>query len=607
MNRLRPTGRGLTAASLLGLLMVTPSVAQDPCAGLRFTDVAEQVGLRFLHDRGSKGEMHLPETMGAGAAWFDYDGDGWLDLYVVQSGPFPPDGSEAAANRLYRGRGDGTFEEVRDSGAEDRGCGQGVAVGDVNGDGRPDLFVTNYGEDRLLIQQPDGTYRRGPFPPQDGWSSSAAFADADGDGDLDLYVSRYMDYELKSDMFCGDPETGRREYCDPSLFLPSPDSFYRNRGDGTFEDATLTAGFETAIGRGLGVVFTDLDDDGRPDVYVANDLNINHLFHNLGEGRFEALSLISGAGLNRQGKAEAGMGVAVGDIDGDLDPDLVVTNFDVETNTLYRNLGGMVFEDMSAASGFAVPSFNLLGFGDVLADLDLDGDLDAYITNGHIYENPARETIRYRQPDLLLLGDGRGGFRTAKCGPVFESREVGRGLAAGDYDNDGDIDLVIVNNAGPLQLLRNDVSGRRWVGVRLRGKPPNGDAVGARVLLVTERGRQVRWVMAGDSYQSASDRRLLFGLAAGDRPLRVEVTWPWGQGETRAFVDPPLGDYVTIDQATGELTAGTAPAAPLSDHPAEPCPLICAGLPPWLATVGLVLLLAAGALAYRWSRGARRA
>jgi hypothetical protein len=425
----------------------------------------------------------------------------------------------------------------------------GAVAADVDGDGATDLYVTNYGPDVLRRNRGDGSFEDSTVAAglgTGGWSSSAALADADGDGDLDLYVSRYVEYDPQHELFCGDRRSSARRYCDPSLFRGAADRFYRNRGNGTFEDATVAAGLAGADGRGLGVAFVDLDGDHLPDLYVANDLTINFLFRNLGDGRFEDRSLLSGSAVNGEGKPEAGMGVAVGDLDGDLDPELAVTNFDVETNTLYRNLGGLLFEDVSAASGFGLPSFNLLGFGIVFADLDLDGDLDVYVANGHIFEDPARENVDYEQRDQILLGDGRGGFDELRCDFLDRRRTVARGLALADYDNDGDHDLAIQENGGPFALLRSDgdpQAGFGWLGVELRGRAPNTEAVGSVVVLTAGGSRQMRWVRAGDSYLSASDRRLLFGLGA-EQPSMLEVRWP--SGNRTRLGSPPAGRYLIV-------------------------------------------------------------
>lgn len=543
---LATVGAALAAAGAQEATLGSGSMTR--CGPLQLRDVTESAGVAFRHQRGGRGEKHLPETMGAGVAWLDFDGDGWLDLYLVQSGPFPPDGSAAAGNRLFRNLGDGRFVDVTArSGTGHRGYGQGVVVADVNGDRRPDLYLTNYGPDALLINRGDGTFVDGTQASAlglDGWSSSAAFADADGDGDLDLYVARYVEYDPEQPIFCGDPTTGERKYCDPSLFVGAGDRYYANNGDGTFEDATEAAGIGAADGRGLGVVFVDLDADGHPDVYVANDETLNFLFHNLGSGRFEDLSLASGTAANRDGKPEGGMGIAVGDVDGDLDPDLAVTNFDVETNTLYRNLGDTVFEDVAAASGFGMPSFNLLAFGIALADLDLDGDLDFYVANGHIFERPERENVTHAQRAQILLGDGRGRFSELRCSYLDARPMVARGLAGADFNNDGDPDLAVLENGGPAALLENGTGGDR-VGVALRGTPPNTEAVGSRVTLSGDGGRQLRWILAGDSYQSSSDRRALFGLGDGSADA-LEITWP--SGHTRRLLSPPQNRCLIVPQ-----------------------------------------------------------
>lgn len=539
--------RALPALALVVSLAVAASGQEEvaPCGSVGLQEVAAVTGIEFRHERGAAGAKHLPETMGAGLAWLDADGDGWWDLYLVQSGAFPPDGTAAAADRLFRNLEGKGFAEAAQAGL--RGYGQGVVAADVEGDGDTDLYLTHFGANALLRNRGDGTFDEVAAAAGlevGGWSSSAAFADADGDGDLDLYVSRYLHYDPAHGLFCGDPESGDRRYCDPSLFLGAGDRFFRNRGDGTFADATAEAGVAPADGRGLGVIWSDLDDDGRPDLYVANDLTTNLLLHNLGDGTFEDVSLLSGTAVNREGKPEAGMGIAVGDVDGDLDPDLGVTNFDVETNTLYANLGGMAFEDVAAASGFGPPSFNFLAFGVAFLDLDRDGDLDAYIANGHIFEQPRRDTVSYRQRDQVLLGDGKGGFKELRCAALAARQTVARGLAVADYDNDGDPDLGIQANGGAFTLLRNEVSRGGWLGLDLRGAAPNTGAVGARAVLTTRRGRQVRWVLAGDSYQSSSDRRLLFGLDEGDEPVALEVRWPGGR--ILRLEAPPRDRYLVL-------------------------------------------------------------
>jgi len=542
-------------SALLCLLTGVAPVAGDPsslgqgeCGRFDFRDVGPDVGVEFVHQTGATGGKHLPETMGAGVSWLDFDGDGWLDLYLVQSGAFPPGSGVSEGNLLLRNLEGRCFEVVEDSGAEDRGYGQGSVAADFDGDGDLDIYVTNYGPDTLLLNQGQGRFDDGSNDAGlglDGWSSSAALADADGDGDLDLYVSRYLIFDPEEEIFCGDPETGRREYCDPAMFRGAEDRFFRSQGDGRFFDTTEEAGIAPADGRGLGVRFSDLDGDFLPDIYVANDLTVNFLFANHGDGTFEDLSVLSGAAVNRDGRAEAGMGIALGDVDGDLDPDLFVTNFDVETNTLYRNQGGFFFADVSRASGLGIPSFNQLAFGVVAADFDGDGDLDMYVANGHIYERPLRENVRYRQPDQLFEGDGRGGFVPVPCTVLDERPTVARGLATGDFDNDGDLDLLVQENGGPARLLGNGGEPNGWLGLRLLGHAPNIYAVASHIVLETSAGRQVRWVTAGDSYQSSSDQRVHFGLGEAEI-LSLEIRWPDG-GRSR-LLKPPAGKFLVVPQ-----------------------------------------------------------
>jgi hypothetical protein len=542
--------------SCLGALALSPAAfvgateTSGRCGAFDFADVTQEVGVEFMHESGAAGDKHLVETMGGGLAWLDYDHDGWMDLYLVQSGPFPPDGSPAAANRLFRNLDGERFVDVTDrSGTGDRGCGQGVLAGDVDGDGQIDLYVTNFGRDVLLHNDGQGGFENRTVASGlglDGWSSSAALADADGDRDLDLYVTRYVQYDVEADIFCGDPQTGEKRYCDPSIYLGASDRFYRNSGSGVFVDASAAAGILPADGRGLGVVFLDLDDDGHPDLYVANDLNINLLVHNRGDGTFEDVSLFSGIGVNRDGRPEAGMGLAVGDVDGDLDPDLAVTNFDVETNTLYRNLGAMSFEDVSSASGFGLPSFNQLAFGIAAFDGDQDADLDFYISNGHIFEHPKRDNVSYRQRDQVLLGDGAGNFSELRCPQLDERQTVGRGLAVADFDNDGDADLGLQTCGGPFSLLGNRADGTEWLGLIPHGRSPNSEGVGLRAILRSSGTAQVRWVYAGDSYQSSSDRRLLFALPVGDSVQSVELTWP--SGRHQRFRGLASGRYIHFQE-----------------------------------------------------------
>lgn len=538
---------------VLGLALFLGPVAtaaEDICSLVALVDQTRTLGIDFVHRSGAAGDKHLPETMGAGVAWLDYDGDGWLDLYLVQSGSYPPDGARSAANHLYRNlSGKGFADVTRAAGAGDQGYGQGAVAADVDGDGAMDLYIANVGADALLRNRGNGSFVElgGEMGlAADGWSSSVALADSDGDGDLDLYLTRYLDYAVDPGLFCGDVDSGEKRYCDPNMFSGLGDLFYENRGEGRFVEATGKAGIAPAEGRGLGVVWVDLDADRRPDIYVANDLTINLLFRNLGGGEFEDVSLLSGSAVNHEGKPEAGMGVIVADLDEDGDPDLAVTNFDVETNTLYANLGEMTFEDRSVTSGFGLPSFNLLGFGIVSLDLDRDGHLDLFVANGHIFEKPQRSTVSYAQPPLILQGSIGGKFSRLECSTLWREPVVGRGLATADYDNDGDPDLALSVNAGPAKLLENRVPGGAWVGLQTVGRAGNSQGIGSFVELTWSGGVQRRWVTAGDSYQSSSDRRLLFGLPEQATVADVEIQWP--DGNRTRFLSPRLNRYLVLKQ-----------------------------------------------------------
>ena len=557
--RRRAGGAGPALAGVLaawGLLAMGPGkkntrLAPSPDAGcpVLFRDVAAQAGLKFLHQRGATPAHQLPETMGSGLAWLDYDNDGWMDLYVVQSGPFSGNGGPRPPDRLYRNNRDGTFTDVTEkAGLKNTGYGMGAIAADYDNDGWVDLFVTNFGRNVLYHNNGDGTFTdvtEKAGVGGSGWSTSAAFADFDGDGFLDLFVVRYLDYSVEKNYFCGDPVKGRRDYCHPSLYPPIGNLLFRNNGDGTFTDVTDSSGIGGSRGKGLGVVVTDIDDDGRPDIYVANDTTMNFLFHNLGAMKFEDVSLISGAGVNASGRAFGGMGVSAGDLDGDGRIDLAVANFEAEPNSFYRNLGSGVFEDASSMSGFGPPAFNFSGFGLNMLDAANAGRLDVFIANGHVLEVPKMQGVTYAERPFLMWNDGKGRFHEKGCGEPFRRALVGRGSAVADYDNDGDLDIAVSNSGGPLELLRNDGKHGGWVGLALSGTKSNRQGIGARVTLETENRRQVREVKAGDSYLSSSDPRVHFGLG-GAAIRRVVVRWPSGIVQEVSSARP--GRYQTIEE-----------------------------------------------------------
>jgi hypothetical protein len=519
------------AAACAAPLEDSPETRLD---GRRFVDITDRAGVDEVHDPGATGEKWVPETMGAGVAVLDADGDGWMDLYLVQSGPLFGDRSRAPGNRLFRNRGDGTFADITEqAGVGDTGYGQGAVAADVNGDGAVDLYVANYGPNVLYVNNGDGTFTdvsaaAGVDDPR--WSTSAAFFDADGDTDLDLYVANYVEFSLETHRVCGDPESGRVSYCHPDVYPSSPDALYVNRGDGTFTDATERAGIVDLDGKGLGVVAADLDNDGLTDLYVANDSTPNFLFANRGDGTFDEVGLYRGAAFNGAGQTQAGMGVDAGDVDGDGWLDLIVTHLSMEDNALY--LGGPGgYRYGTGAAGLYGPSLPVLGFGCAFFDLDADGDLDLVVANGDVVDNidQFRAGASWAQPDQVFVNDGAGRFDLLPpelAGDLSEPR-VGRGLAVADVDNDGRQDLVVTHNRGRARLYRNAGGGGRWLGIALDGTGGNRAGIGARVHVRAGGMSTFREVRAGSSYASSNDPRLVFGLGEADG-ADVSVRWPNG-------------------------------------------------------------------------------
>lgn len=507
----------------------------------RFHEVARASGIDFEHFDPVTDTQYVSETIGSGAGWIDFDGDGYLDLVLVNSAPMPGGSppTKPPLNQFYRNRRDGTFEDVTDSTCDSPpGFGQGCAVGDFDNDGFDDLYISYYlGPNRLYHNNGDGTFD--PVSAQAGtdcplWSTSSAWGDLDGDGDLDLYVCNYLEMPLDKYPYCGDPRHKVRTVCSPLKFEPQPDVVYRNEGNGSFSDVSEAWGFRPENGRGLGVVVADLDNDGLPDVYVANDRSPNLLFRNLGGGRFHEQGLLSGCALSADGKAQAGMGVDAGDVDGDGRLDLFVTNFLHEPNSLFRNDGGSMFREISARSGLGRPSFLRLGFGCGLFDADNDGDLDVFVANGHVDRNPELHGFAepYRQPAQLFLGNGKGRFveiTGPAAGAYFSERHVGRAAAFADYDNDGDLDIAVNHNGEPAALLRNDSTDLgHWLRLELVGVPSDRNSVGTRITCVAGGRTQIHELMGGRSYLSAHDRRPLLGLGSNQMVDQLEIRWPNG-------------------------------------------------------------------------------
>jgi len=515
-------------APLRAFLVVTTAVAMttEAAAELRFVDVAAEMGVTTRTWCGREEKPHILESNGTGLALFDYDGDGDLDLYLVNG--WRLEGAEIAErgrDALYRNRGDGTFEEVTAAaGLGQDGWGSGVAVGDADGDGLPDLLVTNFGPDLLYRNRGDGTFEQVPDSPSiDGWSAGAVFFDADRDGRNDLLIGGYIDCTL-GEVLTARPELawqGLRVMAGPFGLEGLANRYWHNEGGGRFREATSEAGLsDPGLYYSFGILAADLDGDDDVDVYVANDSNPNYLYRNDGGGRFQEMGLWSGAALDHGGNAQAGMGIAHGDVNGDGRLDILVTNFWKDASTLYLNHGDLVFEDSTSAWGLHAPTFLPLSWGAALADLDADGDLDGFVANGHIYPQadlaPAAET-RFRQRNLLLENVGSHFVdRTSTAGPGLEIEESSRGLAVGDWDGDGDLDLAISNMDAVPTLLRNDSTPRgAWLLV---------DAPAAsRVTVEAGGARQTRHWTAGGSYLSASDRRHHFGLGAAERIDRLRL------------------------------------------------------------------------------------
>jgi enediyne biosynthesis protein E4 len=511
-----------------------------------FVDVTAAAGIDFVHFDPATDSHYIQETIGSGLGWIDFDNDGWPDLFCVQDGPVRPrPGAPRPTNRLYRNNGDGTFTDVTErAGLARAGFGQGCAVGDYDNDGFDDLVVTYLGEIVLYHNNGNGTFTdvtatsglRNPH-----WGTSCAWGDVDGDGFLDVYVCNYVEVDLDRYPVC--EIDGKKFVCPPTSFPAVSHRLFRNNGNGTFTDVSAAWGITAAPpAPGLGVVMADLDGDGRLDVYVANDFRPQYLFHNQG-GRFVEKAMFSGCALGPNGAPISGMGVEAGDIDGSGRPSLFVTNFHNQPSVLFRNDGGLIFREVGTQAGLGFPHIDRLGFGTVFLDADLDGALDIAVANGHIHRR-AEEVYRapYAQRATLWAGDGRGRFRdlSDRAGEYFRQPRVGRGLAWADFDNDGRPDLAFSHCGGPVVLLHNRTQTENgWLGLELvgDGRRSNRNAIGARVELECDGGRQVRFVNGGGSYLSASERRLLIGLGPADRARQVKVRWP--SGREQVFADVP--------------------------------------------------------------------
>ena len=511
-----------------------------PARRITYTDLTKQAGIGFVHTTGAFGKKYLPETMGSGLVFFDYDGDGHEDIFFVNGADWPGHRKATSRPALFHNKGDATFEDVTVAaglGAESYGIG--AAAADYDGDGQVDLFVNALGPDHLYRNLGSGrfedvTAKAGVSDPAFG--SSATWLDYDGDGRLDLFVCNYVQWSEAGDIFCT-LDGVSKSYCTPESYRGASNRLYRNRGDGTFEDVSRRAGVWNPSGKSLGVAALDYDGDGWTDLAVANDTQPNFLYRNRGNGTFEEVGVRAGIGFGEDGRARGAMGIDAADYDGSGRESLAIGNFSNEMVSLYRNLGNGVFLDEAPAAGVGTPSLLTLAFGCFFFDYDLDSHLDLFVANGHVESDIERiqPTVTYAQPPHLFRGIGRGKFDevTRALGESFATPRVARGAACADIDGDGDLDIAVSVNGGPAILWRNDggsAEGVDWIRIRLKAPAPNREAIGAKVILRRGTLVQTRWVRSASSYASQSEMTLTFGLDAspGNAPIEAEVTWPGG-------------------------------------------------------------------------------
>lgn len=551
------------------------TTATVPSAAL-FEDVAQKSGLKFTHVLGDTGKFYFDEFTPSGCALFDYDNDGYLDVFLVQSGSSSP--ASTVINRplcaLYHNRGDGTFQEVTTGSGLDKDLGyaQGVAVGDYDNDGFDDLFITSYGgnhlfrnikgkgkfEDVTHIQDVDKVHGS-------GYATSAAWGDYDRDGLLDLYVCYYAKWSHALNKDCRDDKTGEIDYCRPQIYSPETHQLFHNTGHG-FEDVSDKSGISKARGRGLAVAFVDYNGDGKQDIFVANDVTPNMLWKNNGNGTFSNTAQQSGCAYEGRGQDMASMGIGIADYDRSGSPSLYVSNFSNRPNILFKNTSG-IFEDATAEANLSLVHLKFLSFGCEFIDYDADGWSDVVVNNGHVQalQNRREADVGRQQRKQLLHNEGRGRFQevtdVAQLGSLSQA-VIGRGLATGDFDNDGRVDVLAMSQNGPAQLLHNQTesNGNHFVSLRLEGTKSNRDAIGTRIELEAGGAKQTAWVRGGSSYLSSSDRRLFFGLGKATKIARLAIVWPNGQRENVSNIIPDT--FVTIIEGKGLFSQNTPHTLP---------------------------------------------
>lgn len=561
LRRLGWAGLGGWTARTAGLLYASQAAGARPFPFARIPN--SQCGITFVHQNGHSSQYYEPETTGAGCAFLDYDNDGWMDIYLVNSGkcdfydPNPP-----LRNALYHNNRDGTFTDITEkAGVGSGGYGQGVAVGDFDGDGWPDIYLTQYGRNVLYRNNHDGTFtdvtdKAGVAAP--GWSSSAVWFDYDNDGKLDLFVCRFVDYSKEKNKICGNKEIGVR-YCIPSLYDPMPSWLFHNNGDGTFTDVSKQSGIGSVLGKAWGVVATDINNDGRMDLFVSNDTVANFLFANRGNGKFEEIGLQAGVAYSSDSVARSGMGIDSADYDQDGWMDLFVDNVDHEMYSLYHNDRDETFTDVAISNSIGMTTYMMSGWGVKFFDYDNDGNIDLFIANGHPDDKIGEQysAVTYREPLLLFRNIG-GSFQRAfenvstQGGPLFTERFAARGMAIGDFDNDGAVDVLVAVNGGAPLLLRNMVgSQNHWLGLRLIGKKCNPDAVGARVTWQSGDFKRSMIKVGGGSYLASHDPRMVLGLGPRTKLDWVEIKWPQPSGQVERITNLPINRYVTVVEGKG--------------------------------------------------------
>jgi enediyne biosynthesis protein E4 len=557
------------------------TAAPRPSGPIEFVDVTAQAGIHFKHNTGAFGKKYLPETMGSGVCFIDYDNDGWQDIFFVNSMDWPEHKTGKSYPALYHNNHDGTFSDVtKQAGLAIESYGLGCAVGDYDNDGFDDLYLTTVGSNHLFHNLGNGkfadvTEKAGVASP--GFSASAVWFDYDNDGKLDLFVTHYIDWSIEKDQYCT-LDNKNKSYCTPQTYKGESSRLYRNKGNGVFEDVTKKAGLFDPANKALGVALLDYDGDGWIDLFVSNDTEPNKLYHNNHDGTFTDVGVSVGVGFSESGRVRAGMGVDAADIDGSGFPSIVIGNFTNESTSLYRNDGSGLFVDESIRSGIGLMTAQSLTFGCFFMDYDLDGNLDIFAANGHVSDDIAvvQPTTKYAQPAGVYRNLGNRKFEdvSGKLGRALQKPVVGRGIAYADFDNDGDLDLVITANNGPARLLRNDNGNQNDIlRMKLIGTKSNRDAIGAKVTLTTGSGAsQTRMVKGGSSYLSQSELPLTFGLGkpGSAKSLRLQIVWPSGRKDSIA-VDQP-NQFLTIRESAGIVSATPINFVPPTGSKAHPLP-----------------------------------